>query len=78
MLKDLITLFKSYEGRRLLSIPLLTNSNDRNHEEADTRLIFYALIIIEPAVIVGKDTDEFVLLPHVIGQMNHTLLTSMV
>ena len=41
-----------------------------NHEEADTRLIFHAMMGNETAVIVAKDTEVFLLLIYVMDQMD--------
>lgn len=52
---------KSEEKIELLSIP--------NHEEDDARLIFCARMINAEAVIAAKDTDMFLLLIYVLGQL---------
>ena len=41
----------------------------QNHEEADTRLIFYAGMSNEAPIIVAKDTKVFLLLIYALGQL---------
>ena len=45
-----------------------------NREEAGTRLIFYARMCNEAAVVVAKDADVFLLLVYVLGQLECFLL----
>eukprot|EP00794_Sanderia_malayensis_P012581 gene12581-biopygen10020 len=69
--------FRSAEGRKLLTIPLIITCKDEaweisktsvkalprsNHEEADTKIILHASSIDTAVVVVAKDTDVFVLL----------------
>ena len=77
LIKLACSFFKSDEGKRLFTIPLTINEGETvwkisdkkvtslskcNHEEADTRMVMYAAMHNNPAVIVAKDTDVFILL----------------
>ena len=79
--------FRSAEGRKLLTIPLIITCREEaweiskskvevlprcNHEEADTRMILHANSKDTPVVVVAKDTDVFVLLVHAMQKCKPT------
>ena len=71
--------FRSAEGRKLFTIPLIITCREEaweiskskvkvpprcNHEVADTRMILHTNSKDTPVVVVAKGTDVFVLLVH--------------
>ena len=79
--------FRSAEGRKLLTIPLIITCREEaweiskskvknlprcNHEEADTRMILYANSKDISVVVVAKDTVVFVLLVHAMQKCKPT------
>ena len=41
-----------------------------NHEEADTHMVYHAILLTDPAVLIAKDTDVFLLLAYAMSQVD--------
>ncbi len=79
LIKTAAEYYCSFDGRRLLSTPLIFTHNEKtwratrvsleellpcNHEEADTRMVLHCCIEDTNVVVVSKDTDVLILLVH--------------